>query len=86
MSADHHPSTIVRAYRVKGGAVVNVDREGRKRRFRVSSRRFLWLRSVFGLCACGGYFGGSSFDCRLALEASLHEAAVWLRRSGRRFA
>lgn len=53
----------IKAYRVKGGAIVRVIRGEETRRYRVSARRFIALRLHFAR-ALGwrGYFGASTLD------------------------
>jgi len=50
----------IKAYRVKGGAIVRVIRGDRIRRYRVSGRRFVAVRKRF--LGWGGYFGTSTID------------------------
>lgn len=58
------PETIVKAYRIRGGAIVRVTRNGHTRRYRVGCRRFMALSRLFSVSrqCWSGYFGRSTFD------------------------
>lgn len=59
------PDTTIKAYRIKGGAIVRVTRNGRTRRYRVGCKRFRALSERFNGRIPGhwsGYFGRSTLD------------------------
>ena len=61
----------IKAYRVKGGAVVRVFRGDRVRRYRVTGRRFRALQLRFaGTLGWHGYFGRSTIDIHNAVYPS----------------
>lgn len=67
-----------KAYRIKGGAMVTITRaDGTTRKHKVNNHRFRWLRSVFGLASCKGWFTSSGFDCEL--DKPIGEEYRWLR-------
>lgn len=61
----------IKAYRIKGGAVVRVLRGDQVRRYRVTGRRFCALRLRFvGTVGWHGYFGSSTIDIHKAVYPS----------------
>ncbi len=55
----------IKAYRVKGGAVVNVTRQGRTRRYKVGLKRWHALRhwcNTGGPYVCQGLLQGNALD------------------------
>lgn len=74
----------IKAYRVKGGAIVRVIRRGRTHRYRVSHRRYAWLRDW---CItripwrCGGAWMKSSLCVTVSDELNPYHAKRRAARS-----
>jgi hypothetical protein len=58
------PEAIIKAYRVPGGAIVRVMRNGRTRRYRIGPHRFKALSRTINLSKqrWSGFFGRSTLD------------------------
>lgn len=55
---------VIKAYRVKGGAIVGVQRYGRVRRYKVGLARFNALKRSLSFAGWHGSFFSSSMDAR----------------------
>lgn len=77
----------IKARRVKGGAVVTVQRaDGRTHRYQVGLRRYRVLRGILtvhdGVVA--GYFQHNGFECRLRGVSGMDASRRWVERNAPR--
>ena len=73
----------IKAYRIKGGAIVRVFRNGKERKYKVGLKRFASLKWLFSVwVGVSGWHGGSSLDLIMQSPTGYRDALCWLSQHG----
>lgn len=73
----------IKAYRIKGGAIVRVIRGSKTRRYKVSLKRFSALKYILLVWkGAFGYHGGGSLDITLPSQQGYSDALQWIKANG----